>query len=138
MIPKYIWRVKNILGIVQIYKLLYKGIYDMISFYEITRGGIYLCLAEWSQILALVSVLIVLIFIKCYLSPKSSWWFIFLLLYLCWVFSILKNLFIYLLDCATLHGLQDLSSPTRGLNLGPSTVKGQSPNHWTAKEFLDF
>ena len=40
-----------------------------------------------------------------------------------------KNLFIYLLYCATPHGLQDLSSPFRGLNLGPSTVKGQSRNH---------
>ena len=31
--------------------------------------------------------------------------------------------------------LWDLSVPTRDFEPGPSTVKVQSPNHWTAREF---
>ena len=53
-------------------------------------------------------------------------------------FQHLKNsIYLFTLLCHTAW-LAGSSSPFRGLNLGPSTVKGQSPNHWTAKEFLDF
>ena len=46
----------------------------------------------------------------------------------------LKLLLLLLLFLATLHGLQDLRSPTRDRNW-PLPVKAPSPNHWTAREF---
>lgn len=36
---------------------------------------------------------------------------------------------------AMLRGLQDLSSPWPGIELGASAVKAHSPDHWTTREF---
>ena len=45
----------------------------------------------------------------------------------------LKNFFFFFFFWAMLNALWDLSSLTRDLT-GPSAVKAQSPNHWTARE----
>ena len=50
------------------------------------------------------------------------------------VFHILL-LFLFNFCLAAIHGLQDLSSLT-GIEPRPLTVKAQSPNHWTTREFL--
>ena len=52
------------------------------------------------------------------------------------VFHILL-LFLFNFCLTTIHGLQDLSSLT-GIEPRPLTVKAQSPNHWTTKQFPSF
>ena len=47
------------------------------------------------------------------------------------------SVFYFILFLAALHGLQDLSSPTRDWTWALA-VKVPSPNHWTAREFPQF
>ena len=63
---------------------------------------------------------------------NESWIYI----YVCVCVYIYVYIYIYIFFfLATPQGLQDLSSPTRG-QTWPPAVKAQSPNHWTAREFL--
>ena len=47
-----------------------------------------------------------------------------------------KANFIYLFILATPHGLWDLQFPNQGIEPRPPQWEHWSPNHWTAREFL--
>ena len=45
---------------------------------------------------------------------------------------------LFFLDLATLHDLRDLIVPLSELEPAPWAVKAQGPNHWVARELLEF